>query len=151
MKQVRALSKQTCVQLFLSRQLSLFYLVSFHGWVVCRLFERAGTRSRNCPFSSWPGCDGEISWKSRTGSSLLGCASGPGASGCNFGFCEHSNFTISWVLVPFIYACLLFIFIEVHAGTEPRLTKSSSQYLPFFRRYFHSSNIQTLLLLIKFS
>ena len=80
---------------------------------------------------------------------LLGSALGPCASSYNFVFCEYSNFTISWILLPFVYSSLLFILMQVHADTQLRLKKSSSQYLQIFLRYFHSSNIQTLLLLIK--
>lgn len=125
------------------KQAALFYFLWFL-WVAegfAGSVRAGGERGaqcwlQDCPFSAWPGWDGEVSWKSRTGSSLLGCASGPSASGCNFGFCEHSNFTISWVLVPFIYACLLFIFIEVHADTELRRTKKFKPILAIFLEIF---------------
>lgn len=71
------LSANTHVQLSPSRQLSLLPLVSPGGWGVCRLWQRAvssSAGSSNCPFSPWPGWDREVSWKSRTGSPLLGCA-----------------------------------------------------------------------------
>lgn len=69
MKHVRALSKQICVQLSLSRQLP-FILIWF--LLVAEQFAGSGreelwARSRNCPFSSWPGWDRDISWKIRTG------------------------------------------------------------------------------------
>lgn len=153
------------MQLFLIRQLSLFYLVSLHGWVACMLFEKGGGnrgerrpalaqgRIRSC---CWPGCDGEIPGRSRMRCccfSLLRCASGPCVSSYNFGFREYSNFTISWIFLPFIYSCLLFILIEAQADTELRLKKKKVQAntCSFFLRYFHSFNIQTLLLLIKLS
>lgn len=38
--------------------------------------------------------------------------------------------------MPFIYACLLFIFIEVHADTELRLTKKFKPILAIFSEIF---------------
>lgn len=55
--------------------------------------------------------------------SLCWGASGPGVSSCNFGFGEYSDFTISWLFLPFIYSCLLFTLVEVQAVAELRLKK----------------------------
>lgn len=152
MKQVRALSKQTCVQLFLIRQLSLFYLVSLHGWVVCRVFWEGRWEERR----------GGLCLLKESSSSLAGLRWGfGGESGhaallllvaglclrpscrqlqfCNFFFfggVGYSNITISWILLPFVYSCLLFILMEVHADTELRLKNGSSQYLQFFSGIF---------------